>query len=515
MPIALPRTFWRLIVEHADRDPDQVVLADDYGRTLTRAQLRDEAERVAAALASRGVGSGTVVSWQLPTTLEALVLLVALARLGAMQNPIIPILRQREVGFITRQVGTELFVGPGTWRGFDYTAMVREAADGRAIDVLELDLEHLDRDPTRLQLPVGDPATLPAPPTDDGVRWLYYSSGTTADPKGARHTDTSIMSASFGMLAGVRFDERDVYPVAWPVAHIGGSTMLTTTYVSGTRLVLFDRFDAATTPERMAAHRPTLLGTAVPFFRAFLDAQMRHGDEPLFPALRAGAFGGAPLPAEIHVEMRATFGVNLIGSWGLTEFPISTSAHADDPPGVLESTVGRLSPGVSLRVVGTDEREVAPGGEGELRLKGPQCCVGYVDAALDADGFDADGWFRTGDLGSIDADGNVRITGRLKDIVIRNAENISVLEIEELLFRHPAVADASVLGLPDVRTGERVCAVVVLRPGATLDLVGLRAFCDAEGLARQKCPEQLEIVDLLPRNPMGKVVKPELRTRLA
>ena len=513
MPVELPRTFWQLVVDHARIDPDQVILSDDYGRRLTRATLRDEAERAAAALAARGVEAGTIVSWQLPTTLEALVLLVGLARLGAVQNPIIPILRHREVGFITQQVGTSVFIGPGTWRGFDHSAMVRDVAGGD-VELIEVHLADLGRDAS-LRLPVADPSSLPPPPVDDAVRWLYYSSGTTADPKGARHTDQSIMSASFGMLAGVAFDARDVYPVAWPVSHIGGSTMLATAIVSGARLVLFDSFDAATSPERMATHKPTLLGTAVPFFRAFLDAQHRHGARPLFPELRAGAFGGAPLPAEIHIEMRETFGVNLIGSWGLTEFPISTSAYADDRPGVLEATVGRLSPGVSMRVVGTDETELPVGTEGELRLKGPQCCVGYVDSKLDADGFDTDGWFRTGDLGSIDRDGNVRITGRLKDIVIRNAENISVLEVEELMFRHPAVADASVLGLPDARTGERVCAVVVLRPGASLDLAALRAHCEAEGLAKQKCPEQLEIVDELPRNPMGKVVKPELRKRFA
>ncbi|MEO8691861.1 MAG: AMP-binding protein [Acidimicrobiales bacterium] len=501
-----------MVVDRADAEPDAVVLADDYGRALTRSALRDEAERVAAALAGRGVGAGTVVSWQLPTTLEALVLLAALARIGATQNPIIPILRHREVGFITRQVGTELFVSPGTWRGFDYSAMVRDVSADRPIEIVEVDLEGLGGT-TSIRLPTGDVSSLPAAPTADGVRWLYYSSGTTASPKGARHTDNSIMSGSFGMLTGVAFTPCDIYPVAWPVSHIGGSTMLTTALLSGMRLVLFDTFDAATSPERMAAHRPTLVGTAVPFFRAFMDAQKRHGKDPLFPNLRAGAFGGAPLPAEIHVEMREVFGVNLIGSWGLTEFPISTSAYGDDPPDVLQSTVGRLSPGVSMRVVDADGIDAAPGGEGELRLKGPQCCQGYVDPALDADGFDEDGWFRTGDLGWIGDDGNVRITGRLKDIVIRNAENISVLEIEEMLFRHPAVADASVLGLPDARTGERVCAVVVLRPGAALDLPGLRAHCEAEGLARQKCPEQLEIVGALPRNPMGKVVKPELRQR--
>lgn len=511
-PVSFPTTFWQHLLERAHLDPDGVILADDYGRALTRATLRDEAEKAAAALARRGVGAGTVVSWQLPTTLEALVLMVAVTRLGAIQNPIIPILRHREVGFITRQVATQHFVVPGTWRGFDYTAMVHDACAGQSVDVIEIDLVGL-ADGAGFRLPVDDPSRLPPAPTDDAVRWLYYSSGTTAAPKGARHTDASIMSASMGMLAGVGFNAHDVYPIAWPVSHIGGSTMLTTAIVSGFRMVLFDSFDATTSPERMAAHRPTLLGTAVPFFRAFLDAQHRHGSAPLFPQLRAGAFGGAPLPPEIHVEMRETFGVNLIGSWGLTEFPISTAAYADDPNDVLESTVGRLSPGVSLRVVGPDERDVAPGGEGELRLKGPQCCQGYVDTDLDADGFDAGGWFRTGDLGCIGADGNVRITGRLKDIVIRNAENISVLEIEDTLFRHPAVADVSVLGLPDARTGERVCAVVVLRPAATLTLQDLRAYCEAEGLARQKCPEQLEIVDELPRNPMGKVVKPQLRQR--
>jgi acyl-CoA synthetase (AMP-forming)/AMP-acid ligase II len=392
--------------------------------------------------------------------------------------------------------------------------MVRDVFADQPVDMIEIDLDGLSS-ATGLRLPTGEPSGLPPPPTADAVRWLYYSSGTTASPKGARHTDGSIMAASLGMLTGVAFNERDIYPVAWPVSHIGGSTMLTTTLVSGMRMVLFDAFDATTSPERMAAHRPTLLGTAVPFFRAFLDAQLRHGDKPLFPDLRAGAFGGAPLPTEIHLEMRETFGVNLIGSWGLTEFPISTSAYADDPTDVLETTVGRLSPGVTVRVVRADGVDAAPGEEGELRLKGPQCCVGYVDSALDDEGFDSDGWFRTGDLGCIGADGNVRLTGRLKDIVIRNAENISVLEIEEMLFRHPAVADASVLGLPDARTGERVCAVVVLRPGATLGLPDLRVHCEAEGLARQKCPEQLEIVDELPRNPMGKVVKPQLRQRFA
>jgi non-ribosomal peptide synthetase component E (peptide arylation enzyme) len=168
---------------------------------------------------------------------------------------------------------------------------------------------------------------------------------------------------------------------------------------------------------------------------------------------------------------------------------------------------------VTVRVVDDSEREAAPGEEGELRLKGPQCFLGYVDASLNADAFDDDGWFRSGDRGRIDADGNVVVTGRIKDAIIRNAENISALEIEGVLATHPAVADVAVIGVPDPRTGERVCAVVVAAPEADLTLQHLARHCEAHGLSKHKSPERLELVDALPRNLTGKVLKNELRSK--
>ena len=163
-----------------------------------------------------------------------------------------------------------------------------------------------------------------------------------------------------------------------------------------------------------------------------------------------------------------------------------------------------------------DGRVASPGEEGELRLRGPQCFLGYVDASLDAAAFDDDGWFRSGDLGTIDADGNVTVTGRIKDIIIRNAENISALEIEDALYQHPAVADVAVVAAPDHRTGERVCAFVVAAPDADPPTIAsLAQHCRGLGLAVQKCPEQLELVDALPRNSYGKVLKQELRARVA
>jgi acyl-CoA synthetase (AMP-forming)/AMP-acid ligase II len=267
----------------------------------------------------------------------------------------------------------------------------------------------------------------------------------------------------------------------------------------------------------MAAHGVTLLGSAVPFFLAYFDAQRRHGEEPLFPRLRTLTGGGASTPPEISRMAREVLGVRgIANSWGLTEFPVATYGKPDAPLDVLDTTTGPAVAGVEVRAVTDDERVCAPGEEGELRLRGPQCFLGYIDASLDVAEFDADGWFRSGDLGTIDADGNVTVTGRIKDIIIRNAENISALEIEDALYRHPAIADVAVVAAPDPRTGERVCAFVVPAPDAEPPtLQSLAEHCRSLGLAIQKCPEQLEVVDVLPRNSYGKVLKQELRKRVA
>ena len=206
----------------------------------------------------------------------------------------------------------------------------------------------------------------------------------------------------------------------------------------------------------------------------------------------------------------AEMGAPLIGGWGMTESPINTMVHVDDPDVKKAETDGRACPEVQIRIVG-DKGECGPNEEGELRLKGPQVCLGYLDSALDVDAFDEDGWFRTGDLGVRDDGGWVSITGRLKDIIIRKGENISAKEIEDLLHAHPAIADAAVIGLPDERSGERACAVMVLRDNQTFTLAEMIAFLKDRRLPMYKVPEQLEIVPALPRNPTGKVLKKDLR----
>ncbi|MCV7440742.1 AMP-binding protein [Mycobacterium paraense] len=502
MTVGSDATYWGLIAEAAQRGSGRPLLADDHGRSLTAMQFHDAACATAAAFARRGIGPGTVVSWQLPTTIEAAVVMAALARLGAVQNPIIPILREHEVGFITAQLSSEFLVVPEFWHGFDYGGMARALAAQRGFEVVAVDLATPPAG-GEIRLPRADADALgrpPAPARD--TRWIYYSSGTTASPKGIRHADASVIAPAAGLVDKMGIAGSDVDPVAFPIAHIGGAVMLAVGLLTGMRLALFEVFDPATTPLAIAAHNPTFLGMATPFFLAFLEAQRRHGAEPLFPSVRGGLAGGAPITAELGHQVRETFGVpGIANAWGLTEFPVATSPSLTAAPEVLDHTVGTPGPGVSVRVV-----------DGELRLKGPQCFLGYADPALDADAFDADGWLRTGDLGTIDADGNVRVTGRIKDAIIRNAENVSALEVENALATHPAVEDVAVIGVPDPRTGERVCAVVVPAPGADVSLESLVQHCRSQGLSRYKHPERLVIVDALPRNQFGKVIKKDLRT---
>jgi acyl-CoA synthetase (AMP-forming)/AMP-acid ligase II len=324
------------------------------------------------------------------------------------------------------------------------------------------------------------------------------------------------MHGATGMLSVLGFEPSDVYPIAFPITHIGGMTALTTQLMSGATLAFCDVFDRERSPAFMSTVDASLLGSAVPFFHAYLDAQRRSPDR-LFPRLRACLNGGAPKPPALHASVREELGgVGIIGSWGLTEFPIATFGSPSDSDELLARTEGRAVPGVIVRAVDPDGRDVAPGDEGELWLNGPQCFTGYTDRRLDADAFVDGKWLRTGDLGTIGPTGHVQITGRIKDIIIRNAENLSALEIENAITMHPDVAEVAVIGLPDDRTGERACAVIVAATGhAVPTLQQLAIHCTTLGLAVQKIPERVEQVDTLPRNLLGKVLKRELRARFA
>jgi cyclohexanecarboxylate-CoA ligase len=498
------KSLWQLIVERAELTPDRRMAIDGAGRTLTFGEYRSRCERAAAGLDRHGVGEGTTVSWILPSRFEALVLAGALSRLGAVQNPILPIYRHREVAFIARQSACRLMVVPGTFRGFDYPPMAREATDG-------LDVQIVVADP---DLPDGDPAALPPHrPAPDELRWLFYSSGTTADPKGAKHCDRSLSASNDGMQWSMQVGPDDKAAVVFPVTHVGGLVWLFNAMQTGVELLMVETFDPSETPRWLGEHGCTCAGAGTVFWLAYLNAQRAlPAGERLLPNVRIFNGGGAPKPVTLHAEMMDAFGAPLIGGWGLTESPINTMVHVDDPDDKKAATDGRPCPGVKLRVV-MDGRTLGPGDEGELQVAGPHVCMGYLDPALDTEAFTDDGWFRTGDLGVVDDGGWVSITGRLKDIIIRKGENISAKEIEDLLHAHPKVAEVAVVGVPDRTSGERACAVVVTAGDVAITFPEMTHHLEAANLARHKIPEQLEIVESLPRNPTGKILKKDLRSQ--
>jgi|SRR5215471_3611533 len=503
-------SLWELIERRVAEAPDATMAVDEDGRTITFREYRDAAQRAAAGLAELGVREGTPVSWALPTWLESLVLVAALARLGAVQNPILPIYRHREVGFVTKQTGAKLLIVPSTWKGFDYEDMAREiAAEQPGLEVLVVDRKLPDADPASLP-PAASPSSSPE---DAPVRWAFYTSGTTADPKGAQHTDRTIMASAYGMTLALGTQPDDVSALVFPFTHIGGIGWLFSSMMVGFKTIVVEAFDPSTTIPVLQREGVTLAGAGTPFHMAYLAAQRENPGEPLFPRARAYPGGGAAKPVQLHYDVKKELGgAGVVSGYGLTECPILAMATVDDPDVKLAETEGRTTPGVEVKVVKLDGSVASAAEEGEIRVKGPMLFRGYVDSSLDADAFDDDGWFRTGDLGVQDADGYIAITGRLKDVIIRKGETISAKEVEDLLFRHPAIGDVAVIGLQDEASGERACAIVVpADPEAPPTLKDLFDFSTEAGLMTQKIPEQLEIVDVLPRNATGKVLKHELR----
>ena len=507
-------TLWQQIEARAEATPDALLAVDVEGRRMRFVEYRDACLAAARGLVRDfGLGPGDTVSWMLPTRIESLVLVGALARLDCVQNPILPIYRHREVRFIANQCRPALLVTPPTWRGFDYPGMAQEIADEHErMAALVVD-RTLPSTPADVELP---PPPAPLAPEDLPIRWLFYTSGTTADPKGVQHTDASLWAAAKGMSLALQLGPSDRVAFVFPITHIGGINWLQGALAFGCGHILIENFAADTTMAALREHGVTLGSAGTVFHEAYLGAHRASAEQPLFPNMRAFPGGGAPKPPQLHYDLIAEMGGTGIASgYGMTEAPILTMSRVDDPTEKQAETEGRISlPEVDLRVVKNDGKLAAPGEEGEFRCKGPQLFRGYLDSKLDEAAFDEEGYFRTGDLGYLDAEGYCVVTGRLKDVIIRKGENIPAKEVEDLLYRHPKVADVAVIGLPDPKSGERCCAVVECRDAA--DPIGfdeMQAFLREQQLMVQKIPEQLELIDRIPRNPTGKILKHDLRER--
>jgi cyclohexanecarboxylate-CoA ligase len=504
------RTMWELTDRRAHASPDRPMLIAADGEQLTFGQFRHRALRVAAGLHEMGVKADSVVSWQLPTRIDAVVLSLALSRLGAVQNPIIHLYREREVGFALRQTGASLFFIPKVWRDIDFTDIAAKALQ---------DAPHAPRIVTIDDgLPEGDPSVLPPPPEatapeDAPIRWIYYTSGSTAEPKGVQHTDQTLIAGGWGLARALAMNHDDVGSIAFPFAHIAGPDYLVTMLSIGFPAILVEAFSAPDVLPLFRQHGATMVGGSTAFYVAYLAEQRKTPGIPILPSLRLMSGGGAAKPPEVHFEVRDEIGGRgVVHGYGMTEVPMISNGSPGDTDEQLAMTDGKPVEGADVRIVTLDGRLAAPDEEGEVRVRGPMVFHGYTDPELTAEAFDPDGYFRTGDLGKLRADGHLALTGRLKDVIVRKGENISAKEIEDLLYTHPQVAEVAVIGLPDPARGERVCAVVQLAEGAGgLTLDDVVAYCREAGLMTQKIPEQLEIRTQWPRAGTGKIVKKSLR----
>lgn len=486
--------------DSATHTPDRVALIDGDHR-LTCVDLHRDATALAHALSAH-MPPGSVVSFMLPNWHEAAVIYLATTLAGMVANPVLPSLRDRELLFILQDADSRMVFIPSVFAGHDFAAMLG-AVTVQLQSPPEVVVVRGECRPGHIPFAsLLTRSAAPLPRLDpDAVRMILYTSGTTGRPKGVLHSHNSIHALLRQIGEHWLVEPGDVFLVASPIAHIGGSIYaFEAPFLLSATAVLIERWDADRAARLMVAERCTHMAGATPFLEQLLSAA-QHADTRL-PDLKVFICGGASVSPTLIRRAAAYFESTIVTRvYGSTEVPVTTVGSTGDREHAAD-TDGR--PGVA------DVRLVA----GEIRVRGPQMLVGYLHPEDEDASFDADGYFRTGDLARWVDDEYLVVTGRAKDIIIRNGENISPKEVEDVLANHPGITEVAIVGLPDERTGERACAVVVPAAAPGPDVPSLLNFLTSAGVARFKAPEQVVIWDDLPKNDAGKVLKHQIKAAL-
>jgi cyclohexanecarboxylate-CoA ligase len=508
-------TINRFFQRALEQCPDKTAVVSyragsDEAIRLTYRELGVRVDRIARGLAAMGVGPADVVTWQLPNCWEFIALALACVRIGAAANPVMPIFRQHELNFMLNFGEAKVFIVPKQFRNFDYEEMARGMLPG---------LPHLRRlvvvggegeDSFENALLRDDTPPLSGPGLGaDDVMLLMYTSGTTGEPKGVMHTSNTLFSNLHAYIEVMQLGGDDIILGASPMAHLTGYGYLAMIpVILNATTVLLDIWDPKRALEIIRTECVTF-SMASATFVADLCQAVENGEQTSASFTRFNC-AGAPIPPVVIERAHRLMGLTVCSAWGMTEcgaVTVTEPARALEKSGCSD---GRPLPGIEVKVVGEDSAPMKTGEVGELLIRGASLFAGYLKRPQ-LNGVDADGWFDTGDRAFIDAEGYIRIAGRSKDVVIRGGENIPVVEIENLLYKHPAIALAAVVGYPDKRFGERVCAFVALKPGCSFSFEDMTAYLTEQQVTRTYFPERLEVLEQMPQTPSGKLQKFKLR----
>jgi cyclohexanecarboxylate-CoA ligase len=518
-------SFNALIAARAAEHPDDTFVFDTT-TSCTYEEFRQRALRLAVGLKRGGLQKGDRIAVQLPNWTEFPLVAAAASRIGVIVVPIMPIYRDDEVGYVLQHSGASAVVTCGEFRGFDHLAMMTslrpECPEVRAVYVARADgLDPSAGSPLSEIEVAGDLAALeeeagPDSSPDDGFL-IVYTSGTTSRPKGCYHTFNTIRASSAAIQKSLDYDRSDVQFGPSPVTHSTGLvTSVILPLLVGAKSYLMEAFEPNEALRRIEEYGCTAAVTATPFLQMLMAAYDPEKHDA--SSLRLWVCAGSPIPGSIVESSRELFaGCQTLSLYGRSENFLTTMCTVRDPAERSGTSDGSALEGAMVKVVGHDGYEVPYGEEGDIAYKGPSHMIEYFrndeeTAAL----FTPEGFSRSGDLGRMDEDGFVRVTGRLKDIVIRGGMNISAREVEEHLLRHPAISNVAVVGMPDERLGEKVCAFVVVGdPEARLTLADVTAYLREHRVAVQKLPERLEVVSELPMTATGKIQKHLLRNEIA
>ena len=505
--------------------PDKLALTAvqiEAGTTtrFTYREMARMADRIAVGLARLGVGRGDIVACQLPNWWQFTLTYLACSRIGAVMNPLMHIFRERELSFMLQHGEAKVVIAPKTFRGFDFEQM---------ITALQPSLPHLQHvvvvggtgansfdallsGPKWEKQPDAQAILTANRPGPDDVTQLIYTSGTTGEPKGVMHSANTVMANIVPYAERLHLGADDVVLMASPMAHQTGFMYgLIMPILLQASAVLQDVWEPRKAVALINAEKASFTMASTPFLTDLARTVAETG--MAVPSLRTFLCAGAPIPGPLVEQARKALGAKIVSAWGMTENGAVTLTRLEDDDERSFNTDGCPLPGVEIRVVDIDGKPLPPGEPGKLLLRACSNFGGYLHRPhLNAT--DADDWFDTGDLARIDERGYLRITGRSKDVIIRGGENIPVVEVESLLYRHPSVALAAVVAYPDERLGERACAVVVPKPGHTIDLPGLVQFLKDQKIAVQYIPERLIVRDVMPSTPSGKIQKFKLRDML-